>query len=293
MAHSTSISHVGDKLIVGALDTSFLTATSRIFPGTAVLNGPVYIGLVPKIVAPTASCMIGPSLPGSSFPASLEVTGITNIFGAFNVVGISLFTGPVTITGVSILNGAKIANSVDITNGLDVDNSVSISNLTSFCHGVLTCETLVCGPIASFWLEGRLAAKKNFDIPHPTKVGWRLRHTCPEGPYNDVYLRGKLINENRIKLPDYWSNFVDLSTITILTTPIGEYQDIFLERIENNELILSTKSKGSINCFYMVYGERNDGEKLIPEYEGITPDNYPGNNDEYSIVGWNYDRRIK
>ena len=24
-----------------------------------------------------------------------------------------------------------------------------------------------------------LAAKKNFDIPHPTKDGWRLRHTCP------------------------------------------------------------------------------------------------------------------
>ena len=24
-----------------------------------------------------------------------------------------------------------------------------------------------------------LAAKKNFDIPHPTKEGWRLRHTCP------------------------------------------------------------------------------------------------------------------
>jgi hypothetical protein len=37
-----------------------------------------------------------------------------------------------------------------------------------------------------------LAAKKNFDIPHPTKPGYRLRHTCPEGPSNDVYVRGKV-----------------------------------------------------------------------------------------------------
>ena len=26
-----------------------------------------------------------------------------------------------------------------------------------------------------------LAAKKDFDIPHPTKEDWRLRHVAPEG----------------------------------------------------------------------------------------------------------------
>jgi hypothetical protein len=41
----------------------------------------------------------------------------------------------------------------------------------------------------------------------------------------------------------------------------------------------------------VVYGERADGEKLIVEYEGESPADYPGNNDEYSVVGWNYDIR--
>ena len=31
------------------------------------------------------------------------------------------------------------------------------------------------------------SGKKNFDIPHPTKEGWRLRHVCIEGPTADVY----------------------------------------------------------------------------------------------------------
>ena len=40
---------------------------------------------------------------------------------------------------------------------------------------------------------------------------------------------------------------------------------------------------------YMV--QEPDGERLIPEYKGKTPDDYPGNNNEYSIVGYNYDVR--
>ena len=50
-------------------------------------------------------------------------------------------------------------------------------------------------------------------------------------------------------------------------------------------------SDGNINCSYVVYGERADGEKLIVEYEGESPADYPGNNGEYSVVGWNYDIR--
>ena len=34
-----------------------------------------------------------------------------------------------------------------------------------------------------------------------------------------------------------------------------------------------------------------DGERLTPEYEGTTPQDYPGNNDQYSIAGYHYDRR--
>jgi hypothetical protein len=38
-----------------------------------------------------------------------------------------------------------------------------------------------------------------------------------------------------------------------------------------------------------VQAERKDGEKLIVEYEGETPINYPGDNSEYSVSGYHYD----
>jgi len=31
-----------------------------------------------------------------------------------------------------------------------------------------------------------------------------------------------------------------------------------------------------VNCHYVVHGERKDLDKLIPEYEGETPKDYPG-----------------
>jgi hypothetical protein len=33
-----------------------------------------------------------------------------------------------------------------------------------------------------------------------------------------------------------------------------------------------------------VYGERKDTSKNIPEYKGLTPDDYPGDNNEYNLI---------
>ena len=74
-----------------------------------------------------------------------------------------------------------------------------------------------------------LAAKKNFDIPHPTRPGYRLRHTCPEGPSNDVYCRGKVVNKKEILLPTYWKGLVDWTTITVNLTPIGAHQNVIVK----------------------------------------------------------------
>jgi hypothetical protein len=138
----------------------------------------------------------------------------------------------------------------------------------------------------------RLSAKKNFDIPHPNKSGWRLRHTCVEGPENAVYFRGRLKDNNVINLPEYWRGFVDPESITVNLTQIGSPQDLIVEKIEwGSRIIIRSGSGSNIDCYYIVYGNRMDGESLIPEYEGETPADYPGNNDEYSIVGWNYDVR--
>ena len=128
-----------------------------------------------------------------------------------------------------------------------------------------------------------LSAKKNFDIPHPTKEGWRLRHTCPEGPSNDVYVRGRVKNKTEIELPLYWKELVDIQSITINLTPIGAHQDVIIKRWDENKIYLQAKGGMPIDCFYHVYGTRTDGEDLIAEYQGLTPNDYPGDNSEYNI----------
>jgi hypothetical protein len=138
----------------------------------------------------------------------------------------------------------------------------------------------------------RLSAKKNFDIPHPNKSGWRLRHTCLEGPENAVYFRGRLKNNNIIELPEYWKGFVDPESISVNLTQIGSQQDLIVDKIEwGSRIVIRSGSGSNIDCYYIVYGNRMDGESLIVEYEGNSPGDYPGNNDEYSVVGWNYDVR--
>ena len=132
------------------------------------------------------------------------------------------------------------------------------------------------------------ALAKNFDINHPTKKGHRLRHSCVETPQNDVYYRGRMENTTTINLPDYWRGLVDPDSIGVNLTPMGSYQELYVEKIEwGTKVIVKNASGGPIKCSYVVFAERKDVEKLIPEYEGETPESYPGNNDVYDISGWN------
>ena len=137
----------------------------------------------------------------------------------------------------------------------------------------------------------RLSSKKNFDIPHPTKEGWRLTHSCLEGPEAAVYVRGKLINTNIIKLPEYWEKLVDPDTITVSVTPIGSHQNIFVKEFDSKEVVLESAENIPVCCFYHIFGERIDTERLIAEYEGDIED-YPGDNSERSIAGYHYDKKV-
>ena len=132
---------------------------------------------------------------------------------------------------------------------------------------------------------------KGFDIKHPTKDNYRLRYVCLEGPEGGVYFRGKVRNKNVISLPDYWEKLVDPTTITVSLTPIGAHQNVIVKRVEPTQIHLQAQGGMPINCFFHVFGARADGETLTPEYQGQTPEDYPGKNDQYSIAGYHYDRR--
>jgi hypothetical protein len=165
----------------------------------------------------------------------------------------------------------------------------SLGPLSNFSVNAAT--SVYSGELSSNGGVHILSSKKNFDIPHPSKEGYRLRHTCLEGPKNDVYIRGRVRNSFEIYLPTYWKNFVDIATLTVNLTPLGAPQEIFVKRIEADKIVLQSKGNIAIDAFYTIYAERIDGEKLIPEYEGTTPEDYPGSNDEYSISGYHYDTK--
>jgi len=276
-----TIANVGEKLVVGQIDSSFLTLASKFVPGTAVLNGPVYIGaLTGSIGLDRATCTIGPPLPGLSFPASLEVDGLTNIFGILNVTGIKNVFAFSNVFGFTSRVGAKFATAFNADAGAKVQVATNLTygyNINqAFLSAPLSKATQFFGSIAG------CPGKKDFDIPHPTKDGWRLRHVCIEGPTADVYVRGKLKGSNTIELPEYWRKLVDPETITVTLTPIGSHQELYVDKIEwGTKIIIKTNSGSTINCYYTVYGERADTDKNIPEYEG-TYNDYPGDNSQYT-----------
>jgi len=271
MAHIASIANVGDKLVVGQVDTSFLTGTSRVTPGTVVLNGPVYIGATPQIGVARATCMIGPPLPGLALPASLEVLGISNINGVTNVLGnlnvaaVSNFTGTITVNAIAIKNG------LDLKNSQNISNSNSIANGPVNINGPLNVTQIITTPkiIASYGAFSSVAAPfKKFDIPHPNKSGMRLRHACLEGPEIGVYCRGRLLGNDVIDLPEYWRGLVNYDTITVHLTSHNKFQKLYVLGMErnNNSIVISNHSFNSIDCSYIVYAERIDVNKLEVEY---------------------------
>lgn len=133
---------------------------------------------------------------------------------------------------------------------------------------------------------------KGFDIKHPTKENHRLRHICLEGPEGGIYFRGRLTGSNIIELPEYWTNLVDPNSITVSLTQIGSSQDLIIERIEEcKKIFIRSGSAVNIDCYYLVNGSRIDGEPLVVEYEGKTPAEYPGDDTQFSISGYDYDAR--
>jgi hypothetical protein len=117
----------------------------------------------------------------------------------------------------------------------------------------------------TFTIVGTLAATvKSFIIDHPVKKDHKLQYGVLEGPEHSVYTRGKLINERVIYLPYYWNKLVDTETITVNLTSIGKPTNIWVTEIHGNYIIIDSDSD-EFSCFYTVFGERKDIDKLTTE----------------------------
>ena len=130
---------------------------------------------------------------------------------------------------------------------------------------------------------GRLEARhsvadglpKKFDIPHPSREGYRLAHACIEGAEVGVYHRGRVRNKKEIELPAYWKDLVHLDSISVQLQPIGAHQNIIIKRWDDEKIYLQSHGGMPIDCFFHVYAERKDINPLTVEYEGKTWEDYP------------------
>ena len=256
-----------DKIIVGTNDVSF-TAPDNSPTGTAVLNGPVYVG------KPTAS-------PG--YEGVLNVTSNSASQDSDDQQPACSSTLAIKSDGnLTVAGDSKTANALLISGGSSVDTIHVVGDM--FVTGAVDCGNK--GKLASRFATAD-SKPKPFDLEHPTKgKGHRLRHACIEGPEVAVYCRGRLKESNVINLPDYWKNLVHEDSITVQLQPIGKTQNLVIQEFNNEFIVIAEDSTNTdlitdlstIDCFYHVYGERKDINPLIVEYEGDSWKDYPDPN---------------
>ena len=218
-------------LHIGSPDHSKINPISRTYNKAGVLTCPGISIFGDAIAGQKATVTIYPPHADSKQ---------SNLFSLY-VKGDSGFIGDISQTGNHSLKG----------------NSVITGNLT-------ISGTMKAG--YATWSGSIVATSKLFDIKHPSKENYRLAHASLEGPEIGVYYRGRLTKSNTIELPHYWKNLVHEDSITVSVQPIGVTQKIVVMEFDNEKITLS----GNIDCFYHVYGERKDVDKLKVEYEGDT-----------------------
>jgi hypothetical protein len=155
-----------------------------------------------------------------------------------------------------------------------VNSTTAIQYQSSSGTSIITIDTTnsrigigTTSPSYDLEVNGEISAtNKSFVIDHPPKPNMKLRYGSLEGPENGVYVRGKLVDENIINLPDYWTGLVDDSTITVNLTPIGKKCNLFVDKIEQNKIYIKSGIFQKINCFYTVFAERKDIPSLKVEF---------------------------
>lgn len=156
----------------------------------------------------------------------------------------------------------------------------------------VTADIDASGTVTAPTFQGSINVQswKGFDIKHPNKENHRLRHICLEGPEAGVYIRGRLTGSSIIELPSYWKGLIDLESITVSLTQISSSQDLIVDGLEDwgTKVKVRSGNASAIDCYYTIHASRIDGEKLIVEYEGETPADYPGSKDQFSISGFDY-----
>ena len=220
---------------------------------------------------------------------SLSVTHLNDTFitittPILNINANEIHIGTKAETGAEVKASARAEVGARTNAGVEVVNAVSVDNGTKNVNAVLIA------PAAKIpFIQGYCTGNKPFDIAHPIQTGKRVRHICAEGPEPGIYIRGKLDGSHIIKLPDYWKGLVDYDTITVNLTPFGRSDtSLHVKEITEDKIIVSSDHLVQVKCFYDVWVSRwlnqdNHDDKLHIVYDGESPADYPGDNNQFSF----------
>jgi hypothetical protein len=185
------------------------------------------------------------------------ITGASGVQGASGSTGLSGATGP--STAINATNDTSTTVLYPVFVGAAGSNQTPKVTTTKLAWNASTGSLTITGSL--------FATTKSFRIAHPTKEGMVLTYGSLEGPENGVYVRGRLTDSNEIILPDYWIKLVDLDSISVNLTPIGAHQKLYVQEISIDKITIGNDNLfgKAIDCYFTVYAERNDIDKLEVE----------------------------
>ena len=266
---------VGKRLFVGCGKPKALGKGETEIRGSAYVEGPLQVGNDKQYKKVEATVMIGeeynedalidlPDTPQDirrgidrkMRPCDLSV----KVKGNVDIEGDSK-------TGQTLKINSEAGIAIDINNG-----TVWIDD-----QGDAMFEKGTKGMTLSERFKEANEQPKPFDMVHPSRgEGHRLRYACIEGPEVGVYYRGRVRNKNNvITLPAYWRDLVHTDSISVQLQPIGAHQNVIVKRWDNEKIYLQAQGGMPVDCFFHVYAERKDVNKLVTEYEGDSWKDYP------------------
>jgi len=226
----------------------------------------------------------------------INPASITVLTPTFSLITNEIHVGSKTHTGADTQAGTHAQTGASAKTGAKSDVGVRCEASAAAQASTVSVASEITSPTTernfTIATKALALAGKGFDIPHPTKKDHRLRYICLEGPEVGAYIRGTLKDSDTIELPDYWRTLCKPETITVNLTPVGRYQELYVEEATQwgTKVKVRNAAGSSVHCHYTVFAERITQDNLNVEYKGLTPDDYPGDNSEYALGGWDYAR---
>ena len=253
---------VGKRLFVGCGKPEALGKGETEIRGSGYFEGPVQIGKDTDYSSVEATVMIAEEFnsDGDGSDSEAHPNLSVKVKGNVHIEGDSK-------TGHTLKINSEAGTAIDINNG-----TVWIDDKGDAMFKIGTKGMT----LSDRFIEANNEPKP-FDMVHPSRgEGHRLRYACIEGPEVGVYYRGRVRNKNNvITLPNYWKDLVHTDSISVQLQPIGAHQNVIVKRWDDSHIYLQAQGGMPVDCFFHVYAERKDVNKLVTEYEGDSWEDYP------------------